>query len=98
MTSTNALTEALHRDTTALEAYQASTWTPHTAERELSGSLARAHWDPHILRTALRDIPPAVRAGQLIDILAPAADTASQADSPHHVVPQLRALIDTLAT
>lgn len=88
---------ALHSDTAnLLKDYQDGTWVPTPAEQELASALARAHWDEHLLPTALRDVPQALRSGRLIDVLAPAADHFSAA-GPHGLAPQLRLLIDALA-
>lgn len=46
------------------------------AERDLGDGLPQGHWDGHSLWAARREVPQPVRAGQLIDVLAPAADIA----------------------
>lgn len=81
-----------------LESYRAGTWVPGPAERDLAEGLARGRWDAHFLRAALREVAPGVRAGQLIDVLAPAADIVDQAAGGGDVVLQLRVLVDALTT
>jgi hypothetical protein len=97
VTTESALGEALRRDAAVLlESYRAGTWVPDPAERDLAEGLARSRWDAHVLRVALREVDPAVRAGRLIDVLAPAADIVDQAAGGEDVVLQLRVLVDAL--
>ncbi|MFF7199130.1 hypothetical protein ACIOC1_33975 [Streptomyces sp. NPDC088197] len=99
MTTTSALGEALRRDAAVLlESYRSGTWVPDPAERDLAEALARGRWNAHFMRTALREAAPEVRAGRLIDILAPAADILDQAAGGEGVVLQLRVLVDALTT
>jgi hypothetical protein len=94
--TTTALAEALHRDAAALlEAYQAGTWAPASEERELAEGLARSGWSDVLFRAALRDAPPAVRSGRLIDVLEPAITVLKQAAAEDTVL-QLRLLVDAL--
>jgi hypothetical protein len=93
------LAEALRRDAAALlDAYRAGTWVPAPEEHEFAEDLARGHWDPLYFRTALREVPPAVRSGRLVDVLAPAAEVFDQTNAAvdEDVVVQLRALVDAL--
>lgn len=95
--TTTALAQALLRDAAALlEAYQARTWTPAPAEREFAEDLARSRWTGTSFREALRDVPPAVRSGRLIDILEPAAAVLDQGAAADDTVLQLRVLVDAL--
>ncbi|MEC3992018.1 hypothetical protein VSR01_00065 [Actinacidiphila sp. DG2A-62] len=99
MTTTSALGQALCRDAAVLlESYRAGAWVPDPAERDLAEGLARGRWDAHFLRAALREVAPEVRAGRLIDVLAPAADILDQAAAGEDVVLQLRVLVDALTT
>ncbi|MFF0754551.1 hypothetical protein [Streptomyces sp. NPDC004267] len=89
--------EALRRDAAALlEQYEAGRWAPEQAERELAEGLARGQWDGAFFRACLRDVPPTVRSGRLIDVLAPAADALDRGDVDRDVVLQLRVLVDAL--
>jgi hypothetical protein len=91
------LAEALHRDAAGpLEAYRARTWTPTPEERQFAEDLARSQWNAPFWRAALRHVPPAVRSGRLIDVLAPAADVLDQTVVAEDIVLQLRILIDAL--
>lgn len=93
------LAEALRCDAaTLLKAYQSGTWVPTPEEHELAEDLARGHWDPQYFRTALREVPPAVRSGRLVDVLVPAAEVFDQTNAAvdEDVVLQLRALVDAL--
>ncbi|WP_051950297.1 hypothetical protein [Actinacidiphila yeochonensis] len=99
MTTTSALSEALCRDAAVLlESYRSGAWVPDPAERELAEGLARSRWDAHVLRAALREVPPTVRSGRLVDVLAPAADIVDQEPGVGDVVLQLRVLVDALTT
>jgi hypothetical protein len=81
-----------------LDSYRSGAWVPDPAERDLAEGLARGRWDAHFLRAALREVAPGVRAGRLIDVLAPAADIVDQAAGAEDVVLQLRVLVDALTT
>ncbi|MEU9211214.1 hypothetical protein AB0D27_25545 [Streptomyces sp. NPDC048415] len=50
-------------------------------------------WTGPYFRASLCDGPPAVRSGQLIDVLAPAIEILDQADVDQDVVRCLRVLI-----
>ncbi|WP_329321633.1 hypothetical protein [Streptomyces sp. NBC_01262] len=96
--TTTALADALRRDAAALlEAYGNRTWTPAPEEHDLAEGLARALWSGSAFRTALRDVPPAVRSGRLIDVLEPAAAVLDDgAADQEDTVLQLRVLVDAL--
>jgi hypothetical protein len=97
VTTTSALGEAVRRDAAVLlESYRAGTWVPVPAERDFAEALARARWDAHFLRAALREMPPEVRAGRLINVLAPTADIVDQEPGAEDAVLQLRVLVDAL--
>ncbi|SEO98194.1 hypothetical protein SAMN05216267_106414 [Actinacidiphila rubida] len=81
-----------------LESYRSGTWVPDPAERTLAEGLARSRWDAHVLRAVLREATPGVRAGRLVDVLAPATDVVGQAPGTDDVVLQLRVLVDALTT
>jgi hypothetical protein len=92
-----ALTEALRRDALVLlQAYQAGTWVPAPQEREFAEDLARGRWEAPYLRAALREVPPAVRSGRLIDVLAPAAEAFDRTGIDQDTVLRLRVLVDAL--
>ncbi|MFJ7067900.1 hypothetical protein [Streptomyces sp. NPDC101115] len=92
------LAEALRRDAAApLEQYEDGRWVLEQAERELAEGLARGQWCGAFLRDCLRDVPSAVRAGRLIDVLATAADVLDRGALDRDVVLQLRVLVDALA-
>lgn len=95
--TTSAVAEALRRDAAVLlEEYRAGQWVPEPAEHELAEQVARGRWDAHFLRAALREVPAAVRAGRLADVLAPAADVVGQEAGADDTVLQLRVLVDAL--
>jgi hypothetical protein len=97
VTTTSALGAALRRDAAVLlESYRSGDWVPDPAERELAEGLAHGRWDAHFLRAALREAAPGVRAGRLVDVLAPAADIVDQGQGAEDVVLQLRVLVDAL--
>jgi hypothetical protein len=99
MTTTSALAEALRRDAAVLlESYRSGDWVPAPAERKLAEGLARSRWDAHVLRAALRDAAPGVRAGRLVGVLAPAAGIIDQEPGADDAVLQLRVLVDALTT
>jgi hypothetical protein len=86
----------VRRDAAALlDAHHAGTWTPAT-ERDLAESLARVHWTGNSFRAALRELPPAVRSGHLMNVLEPAIDVLDQAVVDEDTVLQLRVLVDAL--
>jgi hypothetical protein len=94
---TSVWAEALRRDAAVLlDSYRAGTWVPDRAERDLAEGLARGRWDAHLLRAALRDAAPEVRAGRLVDVLAPAVDIVDQEPGTEDAVLQLRVLVDAL--
>ncbi|MEV2235814.1 hypothetical protein AB0H69_45695 [Streptomyces phaeochromogenes] len=95
--TTIALADAVLRDAARLlQAYEAGQWVPEPAERELAEGLALGQWSGSFLRAALRDIPPTVQSGRLIDVLAPACEVLDQADVDEHLARRLRVLIDAL--
>ncbi|RNG21617.1 hypothetical protein EEJ42_22505 [Streptomyces botrytidirepellens] len=69
---------------------------PEQAERELAEGLALGQWSGPFFRALLREVPPAVQSGRLIDVLAPATEVLDQADVDENVVRQLRVLIDAI--
>ncbi|MGP3991570.1 hypothetical protein [Streptomyces sp. 3N207] len=96
--TTNSLADALRRDRAALlEAYDSGLWAPRSAERELAEDLARSPWNGTVFRASLRHLPPTVRSGRLIEVLAPAAEVLDQADVDQELVLRLRVLLDTLS-
>lgn len=95
--TTSVVAKALRQDAAVLlEEYRARQWVPDPAEHELAKQVARSHWDAHFLRAALREVPAAVRAGRLADVLAPAADVVGQEADAEDAVLQLRVLVDAL--
>lgn len=93
--TTNVLAAALSRDSAALlQAYETGQWVPEQAERELAEDLTLGQLSGPFFRTLLREVPPTVRSGRLIDMLAPATEVLDQADVDEDVVRQLRVLID----
>ncbi|MEU5298583.1 hypothetical protein [Streptomyces umbrinus] len=95
--TTIALADEVLRDAARLlQAYEAGQWVPEQAERELAEGLALGQWSGPFLRASLRDIPPTVQSGRLIDVLAPACEILDQADVDEDVVRRLRVLIDVL--
>ncbi|MGP3979432.1 hypothetical protein ACTWQF_36580 [Streptomyces sp. 8N114] len=49
------------------------------------------------LPLSLRHLPPQVRSGRLIGVLAPAAEVLDQVDMDQKLVLRLRVLLDTLS-
>ncbi len=93
------LADAVRQDAAALlEQYETGRWAPEEAERELAEGFARGQWGEAFFRACLRDVPPAVRSGRLIDVLAPAADVLDRSDVDQDVVLQLRVLVDALTS
>ncbi|MFG3499275.1 hypothetical protein [Streptomyces sp. NPDC047928] len=91
------LADAVRQDAAALlEQYEDGRWAQEQAERELAEGLARGQWSGAFFRACLRDVPPAVRSGRLVDVLAPAADVLDRGDVDRDVVLQLRVLVDAL--
>lgn len=95
--TTIALAAAVRQDAaTLLAAYEARQWVPEPDERELAEGLAVGQWTGPFFRASLRDAPPAVRSGRLIDVLAPATEVLDHSDTDQDLVRQLRVLIDAI--
>ncbi|WP_411138006.1 hypothetical protein [Streptomyces sp. C10] len=97
--ASDALADALRRDAAALlKQYRSGAWVPCAEERDLAEDLARMQWNAHSLRANLREIPAAVRAGRLVDVLDPAVAVAEQAGAAtaDGTLLQLRRLVDAL--
>lgn len=93
----DALAQALARDTAAL-LQDSGAWRPTMQEQELAEDLARSPWDAHRFRAGLRELPPAVQAGRLVDVLAPAATVAEAAsETADAALLLLRRLLDSAA-
>ncbi|WP_405717363.1 hypothetical protein OG607_00705 [Streptomyces sp. NBC_01537] len=97
--TTTALADALRHDAVALlEAYRTRAWVPALEEHDPAEGLARARWSGASFRAALRDAPPAVRSGRLIDVLEPAAVVLDDGTAAEDTVLQLRVLVDALTS
>jgi hypothetical protein len=68
----------------------------HTTGAGVAEDLARGHWEAPYLRAALRKLPPAVRSGRLIDVLAPAAEAFDHTETDQDTMLHLRTLVDAL--
>lgn len=94
------MTDAVERDARVLLAqYDDGSWCPADGEFALAGDLARAHWSGSAFRAALRELPPSVRSGRLIDVLNPAAKILELVDASgaRDALRALRQLADALA-
>ncbi|GAB2627754.1 hypothetical protein GCM10027168_69380 [Streptomyces capparidis] len=73
MTRSTVYARALRRDAAVLlEDLEVGRWVPSEAERDFAEGLARLPWDGPHYRAALDHVPPQVRGGRLLGVLAPA--------------------------